>query len=153
MSDGMHHSRMKVFLVLALVLQPFVLLPAAQVTSDSAAYAQMGSEKNPQAKKKLALNFEKNYPKSKRLPEVYMELSRALVAESDFTTAKQYAEKAVNTVAKMKTQPAPEEYTDTTWHQWLGTIDTSAKNNLAWVNQMLAWQSQQLRNTLHTRPR
>ena len=84
---------------------------------------------------------------------MYLELSQVLVAETDFTTAKQYAEKAVTTVAKMKAQPAPEEYTDTTWHQWLGTIDTSAKNNLAWVNQMLAWQSDQLRNSLHTHPK
>jgi hypothetical protein len=142
---GMHHIRMKALLVLVLLL--------AQGTSDPAAYGQIVSEKNPQTKKKLALSFEKNYPKSKRLPEVYMELSRVLVGESDYMTAKQYAEKAVSTVAKMKTQPAPEEYTDTTWHQWLGTIDTSAKKNLAWVNQMQAWQSEQLRNALHTRPK
>jgi hypothetical protein len=67
-----------------------------------------------------------------------MELSQVLVAETDFTTAKQYAEKAVTSIAKMKVQPSPEEYTDSTWHQWLGTIEISAKNNLAWVNQMLA---------------
>lgn len=153
MSAGMHHICMRTFFVLALVLNPFLRYATAQATSEPAAYAQIVSEKNPQAKKKLALNFEKNFPKSKRLPEVYMELSRALVAESDFTTAKQYAEKAVTTVGKMKAQPAPEEYTDSTWRQWLGTIDTSAKNNVAWVNQMLAWQSEQLRNSLHTRPK
>jgi hypothetical protein len=143
----MHHIRMKAILVLVLLLQPtLVRQAAAQGKSDPAAYAQIVSEKNPQTKKKLALDFEKNFPKSKRLPEVYMELSRALVAGSDFTAAKQYADKAVSTVAKMKTQPAPEEYTNATWHQWLGTIDASAQKNLTWVNQMLDWQAQQLRS-------
>jgi hypothetical protein len=126
------------------LLQPLL----AQAASDSAAYAQIASEKNPQVKKKLALGFEKSYPKSKRLPEVYMELTKVLVGESDFTAAKQYAEKAVNTVQTMKTQRAPLENTETAWHQWLNTIDASAKKNLDWANQMAAWQQEQLRATL-----
>ena len=136
---------MQAFLVLLLLSQPLV----AQTMSDPAAYSQIVAEKNPQAKKKLALNFEKNFPKSKRLPDVYMELTRIFVGESDFTTAKQYAEKAVNTVQKMKAQPAPPENTEATWHQWLNTVDASAKKNLDWANQMLTWQQDQLRSSLH----
>jgi len=136
-------------LLLFVLLPPLLFQPLfAQAVSDSAAYGQIVSERNPQAKKKLALGFEKSYPKSKRLPEVYMELTKSFVGESDFTTAKQYAEKAVTTVQKMKTQPAPPENTETTWHQWLNSIDASAKKNLEWANQMVAWQQEQLRTTL-----
>lgn len=139
--------RMKTFLALICILQPLFVQQALAQGSDPAAYTQIVNEKNPEAKKKLALNFEKKFPKSKRLPEVYIELSRAVASQSDFSTAKVYAEKALSTVAKMKTQPAPEEYTDATWHQWLGTVENSAKTNLAWVNQMVTWQQQTLRST------
>ncbi|HEY2384420.1 MAG TPA: hypothetical protein VGK48_24855 [Terriglobia bacterium] len=137
---------MRTFLALVCLLQPFLLQQARAQGSDPAAYTQIVKEKNPETKKKLALNFEKNFPKSKRLPEVYIELSRALANESDFGTARVYADKALATVTKMKTQPAPEEYTNATWHQWLGTVENSAKTNLAWVNQMVTWQQQQLRS-------
>jgi len=139
-------------LALVLVLQPMLFqeTPSKGLT-DAAAFSQIMSERNPQTKKKLALNFEKNFPKSRRLPEVYIELTRVLVSESDFVSAKQYAEKAVSSVDKLKTQPAPPEYTNTTWHNWLNTIDTSAKKNLDWANQMLTWQQQQLRSTLRPR--
>ncbi|HLH31895.1 MAG TPA: hypothetical protein VKY31_11890 [Terriglobia bacterium] len=138
---------MRTIVAVLLVLQP-VLFASPPQANDRAAYAQIASEKNPQTKKKLALNFEKNYPKSKSLPDVYMELSRILVSESDFNAARQYADKAVSTVDKMKTQPTPPEYTDTTWHQWLNTESASATKNLAWVNQMVTWQQEQLRSTL-----
>ena len=68
--------------------------------------------------------------------------------QGDYTAARQYGEKAVSTVTKMKSQPAPPENTDATWHQWLNTLDDSAKKNLAWVNQMAAWQQQQVRSTV-----
>jgi hypothetical protein len=140
----------RVFLILCLLLQSTGLQTlSAQGLTDPAAYSQIVAQKNPQTKKKLALNFEKNFPKSKRLPDVYIELTRLFVGESDFTTAKQYAEKAVSTVQKMKTQPAPPENTEATWHQWLNTVDASAKKNLDWANQMAAWQQEQLRSSLH----
>ena len=60
-------------LALVLVLQPvlFQETPSKGLT-DPAAFSQIMSERNAQTKKKLALNFEKNFPKSKRLPEVYI---------------------------------------------------------------------------------
>jgi hypothetical protein len=140
---------MQSILALVLVLQPMLFQESpSKGLMDPAAFSQIASEKNPQTKKKLALNFEKNFPKSKRLPEVYIELTRVLVSESDFVSAKQYAEKAVSSVDKLKTQPAPPEYTNATWHEWLNTVDTSARKNLDWANQMLTWQQQQLRSTL-----
>jgi len=139
-------------LALVLVLRPvlFQETPPKGLT-DPAAFSQIISEQNAQTKKKLALNFEKNFPRSKRLPEVYIELTRVLVSESDFVSAKQYAEKALSSVDKLKMQPAPPEYTNTTWHDWLNTIDSSAKKNLDWANQMLTWQQQQLHSTLRFR--
>jgi hypothetical protein len=131
---------MYLVLILAFVLQA--------APDPSAAFSKINAEKNPEAKKKLALSFEKNFPTAKQLPEVYIQLSRTLVSAGDYTGAKQYAEKALSTLAKMKTQPAPPENTDDTWHQWLNTMNDSAKSNLAWVNQMSAWQQQQLRSTV-----
>ena len=145
---------MQIMLGLLLVLSPFLFQQAAvassfQGTTEPAAFAQFQAEKNPEAKKKLALGFEKNYPKSRRLPDVYIELSKALVAGNDYVTAKQYAEKAVSAVTALKAQPTPPENTDKTWHEWLSTIDASAKSNQSWVNQMAAWQQQQLRGLLN----
>lgn len=138
---------MYLVLMLAFVL-PSAAPPAQAAPDPSAAFAKIGAEKNPETKKKLALSFEKNFPTSKHLPEVYIQLSRTLVSTGDYTGAKQYAEKALSTLAKMKTQPAPPENTEATWHQWLSSMDDSAKSNLAWVNQMSAWQQQQLRSTV-----
>jgi hypothetical protein len=142
---------MQVIFILAFVLPSFVFQepPAAsalQSTTDTAAFSKIASERNSEAKKKLALNFEKNFPKSKHLPDVYMQLSRVLVSQSDFTTAKQYAEKAVSAVRRLDS--APPENADRAWHEWLNTLESSAKSNLAWVNQMLTWQQQQVRSTV-----
>jgi len=134
-------------LLFALAFVVVAALP--QGMTEPAAFAQFKAEKNPEAKKKLALNFEKNYPKSRRLPDVYIELSKVLVNGNDPVAARQYAEKAVSTVDKLKTQPTPPENTDKTWHEWLSTMDASARSNLTWVNQMAAWQQQQLRGLLN----
>jgi hypothetical protein len=139
---------MQMILALALVLPSFLFQqPPASVT-DAAAYAKIGAEKNPEAKKKLMLAFERNFPKSIRLPEVYIELSKTLVSQSDFATAEKYAEKAVSTVARMKSESAASEIKDSGRQAWLNTLDTSVQKNLAWTKQMLAWQMQELRSNL-----
>jgi hypothetical protein len=145
---------MQKLLGILLVLSPFLFQEAAvarsfQGATESAAFARFQAEKNPEAKRKLASSFEKGYPKSRRLPDLYIELSKALVGGNDFVAAKQYAEKAVSAVTTLKAQPTPPENTDKTWHEWLSTIDASAKSNLLWVNQMAAWQQQQLRGLLN----
>ena len=139
---------MQVILALVLVLPSFLFQQPPAGGTDSAAYAKIGAEKNPEAKKKLMLAFEKNFPKSNRLPEVYIELSKTLVSESEFTTAEKYAEKAVSTVARMKSEAAASEYKDAGRQAWLNTLDTSTKKNLEWTKQMLTWQQQELRTTL-----
>ena len=72
-----------------------------------------------------------------------MDLSRLLANSTDFVNAKQYAEKAVSTVARMKTGSS-----DPARQQWLSSLDTSTKSNLAWVQQMMAWRDQQLRSSV-----
>jgi hypothetical protein len=145
---------MQMIQTLILAVMPFVVQQApdvSQARSESAAFAQIGAEKNLEAKKKLVAGFEKNFPKSSHLPEMFMDLSHALVAATDFASAKQYAEKAVTVVAKMKTEPADAQ--DRAHQNWLDSMDTSTKKNLAWVNQMIAWQEQQVRSSVLTKRR
>jgi hypothetical protein len=142
---------MRPILILMFVLSSSICQAASagsaqQSRTDTAAFAQISSERNSEAKKKLAMSFEKNFPKSKYLPEVYIQLSRVLVSQSEFETAKQYAEKAVNTVHAM--QGAPPENADGAWHTWINALESSARSNLAWVNQMSGWQQQQIRSAI-----
>src|SRR5262245_59992548 len=100
-----YRSIMQMMRILVLALMPFVFQQSpdvSQARSESAAIAQVGAEKNLEAKKKLVAGFEKNFPKSSHLPELFMDLIRGLVSATDFASAKQYAEKAVAVVAKMK---------------------------------------------------
>jgi hypothetical protein len=60
-----------------------------------------------------------------------------------------FSQAITDSVEKLKAQPTPPENTDKTWHDWLSTMDASAKSNLTWVNQMAAWQQQQLRGLLN----
>jgi hypothetical protein len=129
----------------------FVLLFALSATAqqsrtDLSAFAQISSERNNEVIKKLALNFEKNFPKSNYLAEVYIQLSRALVSQSDFTGAKQYAEKAVTAVRTMKNPPP--ENADNVWRGWINGLESSAQSNVAWVNQMVSWQQQQINSAV-----
>src|SRR5262245_34896955 len=123
--------------IYALVFVVSALLVQQPSGSEAAAFAKIGMEKNAETKKKLMLSFEKSCPKSNRLPELYMELSRTMIAQSDFGTATQYAEKAVAAVARMKSEAAASDTSDRT-RLWLETIDASTKSNLAWVKQMVA---------------
>jgi hypothetical protein len=75
-----------------------------------------------------------------------MDLSRALVGVSDFAAARQYAEKGVAAVAKMKKEATGPDAADAARQSWLATMDASTKKNLEWVNQMIAWRDQQVRS-------
>jgi hypothetical protein len=130
----------------AFILLFTLTVTAQQSRTDLSAFAQISSERNPEVKKKLALNFEKTFPKSKYLAEVYVQLSRTLVSQSDFSTAKQYAEKAVTAVHALKSSPP--ENADNAWHGWINTLESSAQSNLAWVNQMMTWQQQQINSAV-----
>ena len=138
--------------MLTILALAFLLLAQAptvpEVTAENAAIAKIGAERNLAAKKKLVLSFEKNFPKSSRLPELYMDLSRTLVSNSDLDTARSYAEKAVAVVAKMKTEAAASGDQTRAQQQWMNSIDTSTKKNLEWVKQMVTWQQEQVRSTV-----
>ena len=142
---------MTMILALALALPALLVQQPPAGGGDAAAYSKITAEKRSETKKTLMLAFEKNFPKSIRLPEVYMELSKTLASQSDFSTAEKYAEKAVSTVARMKGEAAASEIKDTGRQAWLNTLDTSAKKNLDWTKQMLAWQMQELRSNLTPR--
>jgi hypothetical protein len=129
-----------IFVLSALLLQQ----PSG---AEDAVFAKIGLEKNLETKKKLMLSFEKNHPKSNRLPELYMKFSRTMISQSDFGIAMQYAEKAVASVARLKSDAAVSDIPERT-RLWLDAIDTSTKNNLAWVRQMVVWQDRQIRSTI-----
>ena len=110
------------------------------------AYVRINSERNIENKKKLMLNFERDYPRSNRLPEVYMELSRTLASQTDFVRASQYAEKAVALVSKMKSES--QSGSDRAYQAWVANLDASAQTNLAWTRQMIQWQQRQIHNAI-----
>ena len=115
--------------------------------TEGIAYRQLKAERNPVNKTKLMLSFEKSYPKSQQLPEILVSLSQSYVAQSDLEKARQYAEKAVAAVSKMKDITAS-SLTTAAWQNWIVTLDAGAKSNLDWVKQMIAWQQKQLQSIL-----
>ena len=111
-----------------------------------AAYQKIAAEKNPETRKKLLLSFERDFPKSNRLPEAYIELSRVLATQSNFHGARDYAEKAVAAVGRLKSNPPPES--NQAWSSWIASLEKSAKDNLTWTTQSLDWQQKQLNATI-----
>ncbi len=127
----------------------------AQVVAGSpedGAYTKILAETNPDAKVALLLEFEKQFPQSKVLPDVYVMLmtiyqqkndtakaldfgERAIKVDANNITALlavsrnysierknldravQYAQKALDMVEKMKTQPAPAQFTEQQWKE------------------------------------
>ena len=118
------------------------------------------------AKINLLLDFEKQFPTSKALPDVYNELitgynqknDQAKVAEigekavrvdpdnftalvalsrnygltkKNLTKAVEYAQHAVDVLAKKKTEPRYSE--DQAWKSYLDSTEASAKANLVWI--------------------
>lgn len=133
---------------IAIVSIALLTLLPQQLPDAASAYGQIASERNAAKKLKLLLDFEKNNPKSSRLPEVYMQLSRAYASQSDLPKAMLYADKAVAATAKMKNEPPPALYPAATWQAWVASLDESAKGNLAWVKQMVAWQQKEIHSAI-----
>jgi hypothetical protein len=115
----------------------------------TAAYRAITAEKRPDVRKKLLLDFERNYPKSTRIAEIYIDLSRTFASQTDFRGAKEYAEKAVGAVARLKAETPP-DFTPA-WHSWVASLEKSARDNLAWTTQMVDWQQKQLNKSLFGR--
>jgi hypothetical protein len=116
------------------------------VERETIAFAQIANTKNPDAKKRLLLDFEKGFPRSNRLAEALIELSRVFASQNDFYKANEYADKAVAAVNRLKKE-TPATFT-ANWQNWVASLDASAKNNLAWVKQMSAWQQKGVNSTV-----
>lgn len=49
----------------------------------------------------------------------------------------------------MKREPPPPPYNNAaSWQNWVSTLDASAKSNLAWVKQMIAWQQKEIQSAI-----
>src|SRR5262249_52952790 len=131
--------------------QPAPVNPLAKLAAEEAAYKRLQSERNAETKKKLLLTFEKNFPKSKHLPDLYIDWSRNLVSQSDFTSAVEYAKKAVNAVAIIRNDAPGLDKDDLQWQSWIAGLETGTRSNLTWAQQMLTWQQQQIRERVTPR--
>jgi len=87
-----------------------------------------------------------------------VKVSRAYgLNQANLRPALQYAEKAVSIAEKMKTMPPagrPEEfraYSLAEWNKTVSSLNESAKSNLVWVKQVVAWNQAVLDATFRTR--
>src|SRR3954470_4878221 len=157
---------------IALVLA-FASIASAQArvqagSDEDKALRKITAQTNPDAQIPMLLDFEKQYPKSQALSEVYAMLVdiymtkqdnskiieygekaikadeknvSALVAVSrayamkreNLEVAVSYAQKAVDNVNKMKTQPAPSNYSPAEWEQLIKDNEDAAKGQLSYA--------------------
>jgi hypothetical protein len=135
------------------------------------AFEKILAETNPDAKATLLLDYEKQFPQSRVLSDIYamlMEVYRqkndaakviefgekvikidannvtALMAVSrnyslerkNLEVAVQYAQRAVDTVAKMRTQSPPANFTADQWKTYVDSTDQAAKSILAYAQSL-----------------
>ena len=158
-----------VVFVLALVSHAHAQLVAG--SPEDRAFSAILAENNPDAKLALLQQYEKDYPMSKVLADIYtmqmeiyrqkndptkaielgekvisidgenisalMTVARNMAVErKTLDRAVQYAQKAVDTIAKMKTQPAPGGFTDDQWKQYIAATESSAVGILAYAKSL-----------------
>jgi hypothetical protein len=153
-------------------------------------YERASKQTSTPARIQLLLNFERNFPQSELLPNVYEDLMDLHMVKGDPTTAmkygdklaevapgnvralvkvsqaygraqinlgeaRRYAEKAVGAAAQLKSgKVRPSEYREYSAAKWTSTVaelDASAKKNLEWVNQLIAWNHKALNAALRSR--
>jgi len=157
---------------IALVLA-FASIASAQArvqagSDEDKALRKINAQSSPDAQIPMLLDFEKQYPKSQALAEVYAMLvdiymtkqdsakiieygekaikadeknvsalvavSRAYAMKGEkLEVAVSYAQKAVDNVDKMKTQPAPSNYSDAEWKQLIKDNEDAAKGQLSYA--------------------
>ena len=155
-------------IVLLLGVVPNAKAQLVAGSAEAKAMDKVDAESNPDAKAALLLDFIKEYPQSKVMTDVYIQLLEiyrqkndtakvveygekaialdpenitALLAVSrnysiekkNLDKAVSYAQRAVDTVAKRKTQPTPPSMTEADWKQWLESNDQAAKSMLAYA--------------------
>jgi hypothetical protein len=109
---------------------------------ETVAYEKLAAEPNLVRMVQLLAQFERDFPRSSRLPEAYVKVSRLFAGQRQMDRALQYAEKAANLAKNLKAQVAPNS--DPRWMRWVASMESSVQGNLAWVKQMDAWQSKAL---------
>jgi len=111
----------KVFLTLCVVFVMGLATSAyAQLVAGSpedAAYTKIVGEENPDAKTTLLLDFEKQFPQSKVLPDIYVMLMGI------------YQQ-------KLKNQPPPPNYTPDQWKAYIDNTEQAAKSMLAYARSL-----------------
>jgi len=159
-----------IVLVLGMVSNAHAQLVAG--SPEEKAFTAIENAPNADAKISLLLGFEKDFPQSRVLPDIYVMLmeiyrekndtakiidfgERAIKADGENLTAllavsrylaiekKQidkaiaYAQKALDTVAKLRTQSAPPQYgSEADWKEYLDGMDQSAKSMLAYARSL-----------------
>jgi tetratricopeptide (TPR) repeat protein len=165
-------TRSILIMSIALILAVATLASAqARVTAGSdedKALRKITAQTNPDAQIPMLIDFEKQFPKSTALSEVYAMLVdiymtkqdnakiieygekaikaddknvSALVAVSrayamkreNLEVAVSYAQKAVDNVDKMKSQPAPSNYSEAEWKQLIKDNEEAAKGQLSYA--------------------
>jgi hypothetical protein len=166
-------TRVILTLCLAFVLG-LVVNAHAQLIAGSAedkAFDKVLAENNPDAKMTLLLDYEKQFPQSRVMSDIYtmlMDVYRqkndavkvteigekiikidennvnALLAVSrnyslerkNLDQAAQYAQRALDILAKMKSQPAPANYSAEQWKAYIEGNEQSAKGLLAYAQSL-----------------
>ena len=156
-------------LVLGLVPSAYAQLIAG--SPEDKAFEKILVENNADAKATLLLDYEKQFPQSKVLTDIYMMLMEiyrqkndngkvievgekvikidaenvtALMAVSrnyalerkNLDRAVQYAQKAVDSVAKLRAKPAPANFTEQQWKDYVESTDQAAKSILAYTKSL-----------------
>jgi tetratricopeptide (TPR) repeat protein len=160
------------YLVFVLALASTAKAQLIAGSPEDIAFEKIVKENNPDAKMTLLLDYEKQFPQSKALPDIYIMLMTiyqekndtakvidagekaikidgenltALLAVSrnysierrNLDRAVQYAQKAVDTVAKMKSLPPPPHYgSSVQWKEYLEGMDSTAKSILAYAKSL-----------------
>jgi hypothetical protein len=171
---------------------PPVQSAQARIDPEFTDFQRASNERNIFTRIKLLIRFEKNYPRSSMLPDVYGDLVDLYIAKGDPSTAmtygdklvelepddvralvkvsqayglaqinlgqaRRYAEKAVASAAKLKAlsySARPSEYRsykEAEWASQVSVLNASAKDNMDWVKQVIAWNQKALNAALRAR--
>jgi hypothetical protein len=158
-----------VVLVLGSYSSAFAQLVAG--SPEDKAFEKILAETNADAKATLLLDYEKQFPQSRVLSDIYAMLMEVYRQKNDTAkmtefgekvikidannvtalmavarsyslerrnpdVAVQYAQRAVDTVAKMRTQPPPANFTAEQWKTYIDSTELAAKSILAYAQSL-----------------
>src|SRR5713101_7263050 len=100
------------------------------------AFQKIDAENSVDSKVALLLDFERQFQQSKSVREAYLQLIQIYQQKNDQMKVIQYCEKAAGEIAKMKSQPPQQGYTDEQWKQYVDSNDQLAKSYLAYARSL-----------------